>query len=159
MIQHIPYSRRKIIAVREMDRSQSTHALDQSHIRLQTAPAPWTTEEKWRSARYATHHQVVENVALTSPWAQQTCHEGIEFDKEQPTMPEPDQLDILVDAKAMSLMAHEDLIGMGLRGRWALMGVEEDARQWWTFKAKDCEFKVDMLTECQTCCLLLGRLR
>lgn len=34
----------------------------------------------------------------------------------------------------------EALIGMGLRGRWAMMGPRDaQVNAWWTFKPKDCE--------------------
>lgn len=63
---------------------------------------------------------------------------------EKATIAEPSEIIIWIEEAALrSLSSGTDgAVGMGLRGRWALMGAHTTAGEdsWWTFKAKDCEF-------------------
>lgn len=95
-------------------------------FRVVTEFAPWNDAEGWRRHSYSdpTHDQY--ELSQVNP-----------LEGDATSIEEPDRLDIWLEPGACSEDGRE-LVGMALRGRWALFGVG-DSKQWWAFKAKDCQ--------------------
>ena len=102
---------------------------------LITAPAPWTDDEAWRRISYNPNdnHSTADLDVDVAAGPLET---------ESATMNEPDSLIIWVEASALTTLQPEQLIGMGIRGRWGLFGragaEEEPYSKWWCVELKDC---------------------
>ncbi len=136
MIDYIPYSRRVITAVIPPLDQVSTHPAFMSHLyQLVTSPSPWSSEEKWRVRDAREDNNVSDSEG--------DGHTAF-LEKEKATIKEPDEIVIWIEADALSDAEGNgnELINMGLRGRWARMGKkgsDVDDHTWWTFMGKDCE--------------------
>lgn len=63
------------------------------------------------------------------------------FELEEDTIPEPAELDIWVDGHALGIEGDGSwLVGMGLRARWAQIGLS-DEESWWIARLKDCKLR------------------
>lgn len=135
MLGYIPYSRRKVtsLSLPMLDRSVDEPAFMHKLHRLTTVAAPWTPEERWRSpAEVGDSDGEDDDVGENG-----SEQEVFELEKEEATITQPETIDIWFEADQFPGDA-KSLVGAGLRGRWALMGVA-GGKQWWTYKAKDCE--------------------
>ncbi|KAK8858805.1 hypothetical protein IAR55_003035 [Kwoniella newhampshirensis] len=135
LIHYIPYSRRRIVAVLPPVVDTAAPPYSTRCHRLVTVPAPWTAEEKWR-----VHPAHFEDESLDDD---ADASANFDLDDEHATIDEPDEIIIWVESSLLSqnFPTVGKLIGMGLRGRWGLMGAKSvghtEYHQWWTFKAKD----------------------
>ncbi|RXK40311.1 hypothetical protein M231_02425 [Tremella mesenterica] len=132
MLQHLPYSRRRIVDVLPpMEPSAITPPYASGLLRLVTAPAPWTKEEGWRRSR-------MEDTLEVDPEPQD---EGVgPLEREKPTIEEPAEIIIWAEPEKLAGLMREDILGMAIRGRWALFGSQEPTmplRQWWAVKLQD----------------------
>ncbi|WWC62823.1 uncharacterized protein I303_105421 [Kwoniella dejecticola CBS 10117] len=143
LVGYIPYSRRRITAILPPTNTFcGGPSFAMKCYRLVTVPAPWTPNEKWRN-RYPTLHHDAQSDSEESSGPIDGDISSMPLDLEVPTVEEPPELAVWLDSKIFDEDPDiaERLIGVGLRGRWGLMGrkdgSEEDLSQWWTFKAKD----------------------
>ncbi len=141
MIEYLPYARRRISRVLPpCTPSPDTPAYATKLIRVITVPAPWTPEEKWRS------HQRFKDEASDEEEVDDGVFEDAvgPLEKEVATILEPEELVIWIEAAALGGRADlSTLVGMGLRGGWALFGKQSslsEGDRWWAFKAKDCRY-------------------
>lgn len=146
MLQYLPYSRRRVVEIRVPSGSHTVSFQSQLY-ELITEPAPWTREERWRSRGPQVYSEDLDDDGpseATDPGP---------LEKEEATITEPARLSIWAESEAFGSGIPADLIGIGLRGRWALMGTAETA--WWTFKAKDCRYNnvLPLTTRCTACIL------
>ncbi|WWD18696.1 hypothetical protein CI109_103150 [Kwoniella shandongensis] len=128
LIHYIPYARRRIVAVLPPLPANQGPTYTSQCYRILTVPAPWTSEEKWRVHLPALDDQASDDDADSSEFA---------LDQEQSTIDEPDELLVWVECSSLpkGLIENDKLVGMGLRGRWGLMGIQGDTgkhSQWWT---------------------------
>ncbi|WWC96342.1 hypothetical protein V866_003209 [Kwoniella sp. B9012] len=136
LIQYIPYARRRVVSVLPpISEGPGVPAYATRCHRLVTAPAPWTAKEKWRT------HNRFHTDDSNDDEEDSACDEFNPLDQEVATVDEPDRLIIWVEDLGEDPSLVDKLVGMGLRGRWGLMGhkngSESDFTQWWAFKAKD----------------------
>lgn len=143
ILEYIPYARRSVSAVLPPLAPSPGQPKYASRLhRVVTVPAPWSVEEKWRAPRPRLNDEGSsdESVDHDEEYGEDV---GL-LEKEDATLEEPNELVIWVEGDEFCEGADLDkVIGMGLRGRWALMGKSERAKDheaWWTFKAKDCSF-------------------
>ena len=126
LLAYIPFSRRKATAI-----TPTGGAVDppcpfaSPHICVRTTAAPWTADEAWKYH----HHDAGAHTEHGD------TKEERELETERLLGEEPETMDIWVEA------GHDwsDGVGMGLRGRWALVGASAE-RAWWIFRARDCEY-------------------
>ncbi|WVR06546.1 hypothetical protein IAU60_003577 [Kwoniella sp. DSM 27419] len=137
MLDYLPYSRRKITHILPPLESDSAEPSFTSLChRLVTVPAPWTPDEKWRTSRVPDELILQDDPQVSDPGE-------ADFDKEQSTMTEPEELTIWVELESLAKenIPHHRLVGMGLRGRWGRLGLPDTdtfaPQQWWMFQAKD----------------------
>ncbi|WVQ96553.1 hypothetical protein IAU59_003658 [Kwoniella sp. CBS 9459] len=139
LIHYLPYSRRSIISVLPpVEPGPGVPTYASQCYRLVTTPSPWSPDEKWRAHKPLFDDEVSDDDAIEG----EEEDVPLELDQEQPTIEEPAQLTVWVEKQAIPNEIVSKLVGMGLRGRWGLMGRagDEDGSnhtQWWTFKAKD----------------------
>lgn len=141
LLQYLPYARRRISAVLpplppSPNRSTYAHKLH----RIVTVPAPSTSEEKWR-----VYSRQFDGNSAEEDDNQSGIYEddARRFEAEDATVKEPEELVIWVEGEISdSQMDLKRFVGIGLQGRWAMMGkgsAGEGANQWWSFEAKDCK--------------------
>jgi hypothetical protein len=132
---YVPYSRRKVTSVHPPNSPSADEPAFMSKLhRLVTVAAPWTVEERWR----ATDDLAGPDEGPDDSDVDAESDLNSELEKEMTTITEPECIELWCEADQVTC-AIESLIGAGLPGRWALIGVEGGS-QWWTFKAKDCEW-------------------
>ncbi|ORY30580.1 hypothetical protein BCR39DRAFT_528993 [Naematelia encephala] len=124
LLEYIPFARRRISRILELPTERSP-TFGTTLWPILTVPAPWTSSEKWR-----VHH--AGNTALED-LDNKVNSPKLDLEKEVPTIPEPNEIVLWVEAQAVN----PDLVGMALRGRWAMMGTEDRTASWWCFKPKD----------------------
>jgi hypothetical protein len=137
LLHHIPYSRRRIESIHPpAGDAAALPRFMQLLWRIDTSPAPWTPEERWKPRRSRFHDELSDDDS-------EEPNVG-PLEREEATLIEPDNLSIWVEADDLNGHAADRYIGQALRGRWAMMGVDHDDHpgQWWTFKAKDCKYAV-----------------
>ncbi|OCF75590.1 hypothetical protein I204_04447 [Kwoniella mangroviensis CBS 8886] len=110
---------------------------DDRPVALTKEEAPWTAKEKWR-----THNRINTDDSYDDE-EYSANDDSNPLDQEVATVDKPDRLIIWVEDLGEDPSLVDKMVGMGLRGRWGLMGYkngsESDFTQWWAFKAKDCE--------------------
>lgn len=127
---YVPYSRRRVVQVRPpVTAGKAAHPHEKLFWQIDTVAAPWTPEEKWR---YIPPIEISDSDDDDSSTADE-----LELEKEVATVDEPETLTIFCDLPG--IVDPLSLVGAGLRGRWALFGVNDEYK-WWAFKAKDCEY-------------------
>ncbi|BEI81513.1 hypothetical protein CcaverHIS002_0206730 [Cutaneotrichosporon cavernicola] len=135
LLNYLAYGRRVVTAVIPPHKTDGP-AFMSNFYRLRTIPASWTEDERWREPS-PTHRAEMERYADAVEEMQEEDKENLALELEQDTIAEPAELDMWVDGKALDL---EDdatwLIGMGLRARWAQIGVDEE-HSWWIARLKD----------------------
>jgi hypothetical protein len=131
MLGYVPFSRRKVVSVTPPDSTASPHFMSTLY-RVATVAAPWTNEERWRGAVEAESDDEDEDAAEEA-----SDIDSFELEKEQATVVEPEIVELWVEADQLTCDP-QALVGMGLRGRWAKVGIKGES-EWWTFKAKDCK--------------------
>ncbi|WVF69039.1 hypothetical protein IAT40_003813 [Kwoniella sp. CBS 6097] len=139
IIHYLPYARRRITSVlAPVAAGPGVPTYATQCYRLITAAAPWSPEEKWRTHKPQFEDEVSDENANDGS----DEDASLDLDQERATIEEPAELTIWVEKQALPEEIMPKLVGMGLRGRWGLMGRagdngESDHTQWWTFKAKD----------------------
>lgn len=152
---HLPYARRRISAViPPATASPFFSSTARCHWRLVTVKAPWTAAEKWRGSKLLFEDDFDGTDSTDGDSISLDALEG-----EQATIAEPNELDIWIEGEALQTLkgGPQAAIGMGLRGRWGLMGTCEAT--WWAFKAKDCMYILSSHADPQTSYLLSGTLQ
>lgn len=129
-LNYLPYARRRVVAVLAPDTDSLGPAFMKTHYRLRTVPAPWTEEEQWRERRQRFDEDEEEEESEGDAAAPV-------FEQEEATTPEPDELDVWIDPKAIDMTTTDWILGMALRARWAEVG--DDEFRWWIVKLKDCK--------------------
>lgn len=131
---YVPYSRRKVVSVSTPSAESGGPTFMSTLHRVVTVAAPWTMEERWRARALMEDSEDEESDDEASD------SRGFELEKETPSIAEPETIELWFEADQLTCDT-QSLVGMGLRGRWAVMGLDEGP-QWWTFKAKDCKFTI-----------------
>lgn len=132
---YIAFGRRRVVAVFPPEASSPDRPnFKTTHHRLRTVPAPFTEREQWRSRRDPTLETDIEKVAdFDEP------EEEVPLELEQDTVETPDEIDIWVDLSTLNHENYDWIIGMGIRGRWAEIKIN-DNETFWIAKMKDCEW-------------------
>ncbi len=137
LINYIAYGRRVVTEVFPPQKCDGL-AFMSTFYRLRTVPAPWTMDERWKEPSPIRRSEMEGNADADSPEEDDT--EDLALELEQDTIPEPAEVDIWVDGKALGLEGNASwLVGIGLRARWVEVGVDKQ-QSWWIARLKDCEF-------------------
>ncbi|OCF44367.1 hypothetical protein I317_01812 [Kwoniella heveanensis CBS 569] len=140
LVHYIPYARRRVTSVLPpLQAGPGVPVYATRSYRLITVPAPWSPEEKWRAHKPRFDDEVSDEDANDDADEEAP----LDLDQERASIEEPAELTVWVEKQAVPDAIVPKLVGMGLRGRWGLMGRsgeddQSDYSQWWTFKAKDC---------------------
>ncbi|WOO76797.1 uncharacterized protein LOC62_01G000415 [Vanrija pseudolonga] len=129
---YIAFGRRRVVAVFSPEKSSPDRPdFKTTHHRLRTVPAPFTEQEQWRSRRDPTLETDIEKVAdFDEP------EEEMPLELEQDTVETPEEIDIWVDLSTLNHENYDWIIGMGIRGRWAEIKIN-DNETFWIAKMKD----------------------
>jgi hypothetical protein len=138
VLHNIPYLRRRVTEVLPpLEPSPGTPFFMTRLHRIVTEPAPWTPEEKWRVHRRQPDEAVQQDDDDDDEEGTHPCR----AESEEEAASTDFSGSITIWANVEEYGASKDaLIGIGLRGRWAMMGPRDaQANAWWTFQPKDCE--------------------
>lgn len=140
LINYIAFGRRIVTAVIPPEKNDGP-TFKSTFYRLRTAPAPWSIDERWREPGAMVRSDIERDAEQDEPESPEV-HELPTFELEEDTIAEPDVIDIWVNGNELGIEGDGSwLVGLGLRARWAQIGVDEE-RSWWIARLKDCKFRV-----------------
>lgn len=100
-----------------------------THWRLRTERGSPTDNDDWKLP--------VTQTTIVPEYFKAGTTAIIEAIKESSTCTEPDELDVWFDGAGLDLDRDSSwIVGMGLRGEWAQIGMS-DKQSWWIFKLGD----------------------
>nr|ODN89755.1 hypothetical protein L204_06022 [Cryptococcus depauperatus CBS 7855] len=132
LLKSIPFSHRIIIAVLPpLPTALGVPAFESKCYRLVTIPSPEKLDTQWivHSGQFDDDEDSVDGFK-----------HGDDSNEDLTVIEEPEELQIWVDEELFKNSGSEQLVGMGLQGRWGLMGTGNNPikhRQWWVFKTRD----------------------
>jgi len=128
---YLPFARRIITAVVAPACAGLCVGVERRLWQIVTRPAPWTQKEKWRIPRPRFDDQACDEALFAELLP-------VGFEKELATTAEPHELSIWIELDTTLNYDPQRLIGMGLRGRWALIKNSKTSMGWWILELKDC---------------------